>query len=447
MTEHDKNNAIYPDDGLDHITDIDKETLAESDVATNPDYVDDIPSANATGRDAGNNKKLIMAAVAILGMVILFVGAALAIGNMKRNEAERKAREAEQAAQDQKTRSQSAGVDLESAKNRLKDEESLPPPAGLGELDETAAVDMPVTPIEPPVVAPDPVPRHASNDMVEGRDFVMPPPVVTDPSPPPQQIIPPTIVEHKPPPLKGSGSDVLVDVNKVRSLGNSGGGDGLVVDNQNRLANSLRPTMTTDTKASRSGNKDTMLVRGTTIPCVLKTRIDSTYSGFTVCQISKDVYSANGKILLIERGSTVFGEQNIEIKHGQASVAVLWTRIDTPNGASINIDSPATGQLGQAGVPARVHNHFWRRFGASIMLSMIQDGLAVASQRLEKNDSSGNNNTTVNNTSNSVQSMAEKALENTVNMPPTAIVHQGSVVNIMVARDVDFSILYDIKRR
>ena len=100
------------------------------------------------------------------------------------------------------------------------------------------------------------------------------------------------------------------------------------------------------------------------------------------------------------------------------------------------------------GIGAKVNNHFLKRFGSSIMLSIIQDGLAAASKRWEGNsDTSGSNNTTVSNSTNTVESMAEKALNNTINMPPTAIVNQGAILNILVARDVDFSSVYRVVKR
>lgn len=99
------------------------------------------------------------------------------------------------------------------------------------------------------------------------------------------------------------------------------------------------------------------------------------------------------------------------------------------------------------GVNAKVKNHFWKRFGGAIMLSMIQDAITIGTSRLEENNDSGNNNTTINNTSNTASSMAEEALKGTINIPPTATINQGSIINIMVARDMDFGDVYEVKKR
>lgn len=128
-------------------------------------------------------------------------------------------------------------------------------------------------------------------------------------------------------------------------------------------------------------------------------------------------------------------------------MAILWTRAETPKGVTINLDSPATGQLGEMGVNAKVNNHFWKRFGGAIMLSLIQDAIDVGTSRLEESNSDGNNNTTINNTSNTASTMAEEALRGTVNIPPTATINQGTVLNIMVARDMDFADVYEVKKR
>lgn len=42
--------------------------------------------------------------------------------------------------------------------------------------------------------------------------------------------------------------------------------------------------------------------------------------------------------------------------------------------------------------------------------------------------------------------MADEALRNTINIPPTGYVNQGALLNIIVARDVDFRSVYELVR-
>jgi len=488
----DNQNIITADD-IDHLPDTSlppNQSVADGVTVPNVEEVnDDIPSANVEQRDAGNSKKLKLAGAGVVATMLILIGFGASVGRYQESKAEQKAAEAEQAAAEQKT--------MATGKVNVADEQKaiansnfydLPPPASASAVDATDAPTIAddsmntlpsntrisnqpvathsyVEPVEPPQPSASPTPPRRNNDMVEGRDYFVtkpmqePAPTVSDYgnsntiTPPPQII---SAVETKPivPPPKGSDSAVLVDVAAMRvnaSLTPQQQASTPQVQRgvNGKLAQSLTPTVLADGTAGRRGDTSMLLLKGTSIPCVLKTKIDSTYQGFTACQISKDVYSFNGKTLLIERGSTVFGEQNVQLNQGQARVAILWTRIETPNGVSINIDSPATGQLGEMGVGAKVNSHFWKRFGSSIMLSMIQDGLDAASRRIAdngKDGDKGSNNTTVSNTTSTVQCMASHALKNSINIPPTATINQGTVLNILVARDVDFSSVYQLKK-
>ena len=207
------------------------------------------------------------------------------------------------------------------------------------------------------------------------------------------------------------------------------------------LASRLIPTPTEGVKAARRTGSDYLLAKGTNIPCTMQTKIVTTQPGFTRCIVEKDVYSANGKVLLLERGSKVTGEQASALLQGQARVFVLWNEAETPYGVRVALASPAAGQLGEAGIGARVNYHFWRRFGGAVMISLIGDlGDYAANRRNNK----GNGQTfNFDNTSESAQDMATEALKNSINIPPTGYVNQGSRINIIVARDVDFGNVYE----
>lgn len=185
--------------------------------------------------------------------------------------------------------------------------------------------------------------------------------------------------------------------------------------------------------------RNLLLIHGTQIPCALQTRLVTDQPSILICQVTKNIYSADGSTLLIERGSKVFGEQKKAIITGQNMAFVNWSEIDTPYGVRVRIDSLGTDSLGASGINVWVDEKWGRRFGGAILLSFIQDALATASQKAT--------NTTVvyDNSEANTGRMAEIALENSINIQPTGYANQGQLINILVARDIDFSDIYKVK--
>lgn len=212
----------------------------------------------------------------------------------------------------------------------------------------------------------------------------------------------------------------------------------------NGLDSQLTPSALASVKPSFLPDLDYLLKRGMTIPCGQKTQIDTTYPGMTACIVSKDVYSANGRTLLIEAGSEATGEQRTALMQGQARIFVLWSRLDMPNGVSVPLNSPGTDALGASGLDAYVDTHFWKRFGGALMVSLVGDlGQAASNKTL----GSGNNQIQLSGTSSQGQDLAQETLKNTINIPPTAYSNHGSQLNIFVARDVDFRGVYELEQQ
>ena len=211
----------------------------------------------------------------------------------------------------------------------------------------------------------------------------------------------------------------------------------------NGFGSRLNATTTASVKAQQRGDLTYLLAKGTNIRCGLDTKIVTTQPGFTRCIVSKDVYSANGKTLLIERGSKIIGEQTSALLQGQARVFVLWNELETPSGVKVPLASPGAGALGESGHAAYVKYHFWRRFGGALMISMIGDVGDAFSNR-QNRPSGSNNHISYENTTEAAQQMATEALKNSINIPPTGTINQGTLINIMVARDVDFSNVYEL---
>lgn len=183
---------------------------------------------------------------------------------------------------------------------------------------------------------------------------------------------------------------------------------------------------------------DFLLIHGSVIPCALYTQIISDYEGFVTCRVIQDIYSANGATLLVEKGSLISGRQRVALEQGKSRLFTNWSDIETPYGVSIIINSLGAGRLGASGSKAWIDNHFMERFGGAILLSFIDDGLDILKDSLaESTDGLSFDNST-----SSANEMATKALESSINIKPTGYSKIGQRINIIVARDIDLSTVY-----
>lgn len=227
--------------------------------------------------------------------------------------------------------------------------------------------------------------------------------------------------------------------------GDSGASFG-VSESSEKLAKSLQGAKMEPSLAGILKNPSLTVPSGTMIACGTLVELDTTVPGHVSCRVARDVYSADGKVRLIDKGAFVDGEITGGLKHGQARVFVLWTRLRNPDNTYVHINSAGTSRLGSAGIPGSVDTHFWERFGGAILLSIITDsGKAL----IETAANSANNNdggTTINldDTSSTSDSMAAEALRATVNIPPTLYTRHGEAISIYVARDLDFSNVYQL---
>ena len=206
----------------------------------------------------------------------------------------------------------------------------------------------------------------------------------------------------------------------------------------------LQGSATPKVAATMLGNRSLTLPKGTAFTCALKTKVISATSGLVGCQVQRNVFSDDGRVLLIERGSHLDGEYRIaSVRPGTVRIPVLWTRIRTPLGVTVDIDSPGTGQLGESGIDGYVDNRWGERIGAAMLLSLIDDSVKLVIQN-QASDRQADTIVLPSTTANTSK-LAEKVLDSTINIPPLIYQNQGGIVGIYVARDVDFSSVYELK--
>jgi type IV secretion system protein VirB10 len=201
------------------------------------------------------------------------------------------------------------------------------------------------------------------------------------------------------------------------------------------LGDALVPTLTTPAQASIVPTRRWLIPKGSFLDCTLETAIDSTLPGMTTCVLAVDVFGADGRVVLFERGTKLVGETRSEVRAGQARVSVVWSEARTPTGVVVGLASPGTDGLGRAGVPGVVDTHVGARFGAAVLLSVI-DG-AIGGVVAHQQGSAG----VVYNAQGS-RDVATDALRNTIGIPPTINVAPGASIQVLVARDIDFRSVY-----
>jgi len=201
--------------------------------------------------------------------------------------------------------------------------------------------------------------------------------------------------------------------------------------------------------ASFIQSPDALLVRGTYLRCVLETRIITDLAGYTSCLLTEPVYSINGRSLLLPKGSKIYGAYG----GGPTGkrVEVIWDRITTPNGIDVAMSSPGTDGLGGAGHPGQYSAHWGSRIASALMISLISDAFKYAAAE------HGPESTTVGSNGFAVQSPYESATARTMERlanealsegrrQPTVTINQGTIVNVYVAKDVDFTNVLNPRR-
>jgi type IV secretion system protein VirB10 len=182
-------------------------------------------------------------------------------------------------------------------------------------------------------------------------------------------------------------------------------------------------------------DRNFLITAGSFIPCVLQSAMDSSQPGYVSCIVPRNIYSDNGRVVLMEKGTKILGEYQGGLNRGQYRLFVLWTRAVTPRGIAIDVASPATDALGRGGVDGRVDNFFWQRFGTALLFSLVEDAATVGSEAVGNRAS---------NTTRVPSDAASTILQQNSQIKPVLRKNQGEDVGITVAQDFDFSTVYGL---
>jgi type IV secretion system protein VirB10 len=217
-------------------------------------------------------------------------------------------------------------------------------------------------------------------------DAVLPPPA------PPA----PVVVNREQEEINASREAFLRNRQQVGGLSAQGQGNGYRAPRQtdrNWQAAGFQPTMSTlPVDMSR------ILTMDKPIPAVIKTTIDTRHASRAVATVERDIYGGDGRVIVIERGSTLVGTVASLGEASEEKVAIAWQRVVRPDGVAFGLRATSGNASGQSGVNALIDNRFFDRFGRTFLASLFTGGVTIAlggtSSQTQTSGASGTQTTT-----------------------------------------------------
>jgi type IV secretory pathway VirB10-like protein len=224
---------------------------------------------------------------------------------------------------------------------------------------------------------------------------------------------------------------LAVDLSRNAAPAAAGNGSAMAKANAQGLGQAIAGEQRDAARAGRLGNAAFTVPEGTVLAGTLETAINSDLPGHVRAVVSRNVTSFDGSQILIPKGSRLVGQYQSNLAVGQKRTFIIWERLIRPDGVTIALASPGTDSLGRAGVTGKVDSHFMRRFGAALLLSVIDAGGRAVT--------AGSGNVVIAGAGGGAASAAGAGLQNDVNIPPTIKVAQGTAIRIFLNRDLDFA--------
>jgi type IV secretory pathway VirB10-like protein len=107
------------------------------------------------------------------------------------------------------------------------------------------------------------------------------------------------------------------------------------------------------------------------ISALLITAVNSHLAGKVLALVEDDVYAAQGRNILIPKGSQIVGWYLPLKKIGDERLPITWKIIRTPAGVNINISADSADVMGRSGAMGELDNRFLDRYGSSLFFSTV----------------------------------------------------------------------------
>ena len=204
-------------------------------------------------------------------------------------------------------------------------------------------------------------------------------------------------------------------------------------------------------QATTIGNLNRTIAQGRIIQATMESALRTDLPAPIRAIVSRDCYAEAGRVPLIPKGSRLIGSYNTALSAGQTRVFVVWTRVIRPDGIDVMINSPLVDQIGEAGVAGQVDDKFQEIFSRSLLSSVMNIAVGIGADSIKGGTTTTTNSalggsqtsgdaatTATTNALNRLGSVSDSFLQRFLNVSPTILVDQGTVVNVFVNKDLVF---------
>lgn len=238
---------------------------------------------------------------------------------------------------------------------------------------------------------------------------------------------------------------VVYDGGASKSLSKSSQGQGLQAQTFDKNGNPVAKTIDETGRdfvtqlrparkkmAKRIFDPSFTIVQGTVIQAVLETAIDSSLPGQLIAIVTNPIESFDGSRVLIPHGSKLFGEYQTAVNAGQRRIQVAWTRVITPSGQTVELNSFGADELGRSGVTGNVNSRWGIKFGAAALISILSAAPIIGAKDITNEDTQ---KSIVKIGENLAGSLAPTLTEYS-RLKPIIRVNQGTKVTVIVNNDL-----------
>jgi hypothetical protein len=191
-------------------------------------------------------------------------------------------------------------------------------------------------------------------------------------------------------------------------------------------------------RSAGAGRGELLLPAGTVIEGQLHTEVNSDLPGSVIGIVTRDVFDAEQRVVVIPRHSWLVGTYESDVATGQVRLVVRWTTLRFPDGERFDLPLLQTGDpTGASGLPGRVNNHYGRIFGHALLTSFIGAG-GILIDRSESGQNPSARGAVAEATAQQMLQTSSEVTRRNLAIKPTIVVPRLTRFSILLDRDLLF---------